>query len=343
MTRGLARPLSVAPMVDRSDRHFRVVMRAVTRRVLLYTEMVPVVAALDPSRRRALEFDPVEHPLALQLGGEDPARLAEAAALAEALGYDEVDLNCGCPSPRVQAGCFGVVLMERPERVAECVRAMRSAASRPVTVKHRLGVDALDRYADVARFVEVVSRAGADRFIVHARKAWLQGLSPRQNRSVPPLRYPWVHRLRRDFPELRIELNGGVRSLREAVEHLDAGVHGVMIGRAAVDDPMIFAGADDVLRARAEGGSVVLPAVGAAERIAVLRSLSAYVRRWAGGGGRVSSVTRHVLGLSTGVAGSRRFRRALVEGTRRPDADPAVYDAAVDQLEATALAGARVA
>jgi len=188
-----------------------------------------------------------------------------------------------------------------------------------------------------------VSRAGADRFIVHARKAWLQGLSPRQNRSVPPLRYPWVHRLRRDFPELRIELNGGVRSLREAVEHLDAGVHGVMIGRAAVDDPMIFAGADDVLRARAEGGSVVLPAVGAAERIAVLRSLSAYVRRWAGGGGRVSSVTRHVLGLSTGVAGSRRFRRALVEGTRRPDADPAVYDAAVDQLEATALAGARVA
>ena len=250
MQRGLPRPLCVAPMVDRTDRHFRMVMRAVSRRTLLYTEMIPVNAALGPAGPRVLAFDPRERPLSLQLGGDDPARLAEAARLAEELGYDEVDLNCGCPSARVQAGRFGVVLMKEPAVVADCVAAMRASTSLPVTVKHRLGVDSIDRYEDVERFVAIVAEAGADRFIVHARKAWLRGLSPKQNREVPPLRPQWVHRLKLEHPRLRVVLNGGIGSLDEAFVHLDAGIDGVMIGRAAYDDPMIFASADARLEAR---------------------------------------------------------------------------------------------
>lgn len=333
MPRGQPRPLCVAPMVDRTDRCFRRVMRSLTRRILLYTEMVPVRAALGPDAERVLAFDPVERPLALQLGGDEPAALARAAGVAEALGYDELDLNCGCPSARVRAGSFGVVLMADPDRVADCVAAMRRAVSLPVTVKHRLGFDDLDRYEDMVRFVRRVAEAGADRFIVHARKAILGRLSPRQNRQVPPLRPGWVHRLKAEHPGLRIELNGGIRSLAEAFEHLGAGIDGVMIGRAAYDDPMIFTDADAWLDAWERGEARPAPrTIGVAERIAAVRSLRPTVQGWLEEGGRLSDIARPMLGMARSVPGARRFRRALIEGARDPQAGIEEFDRAVEQL-----------
>lgn len=319
-------------MVDRTDRHFRVVMRAITRRTLLYTEMISVSAALGRDRERVLGFHPIERPLALQLGGDDPARLADAAALATSLGYDELDLNCGCPSPRVQHGAFGVVLMKDPARVAACVRAMRDASPLPVTVKHRLGVDALDRYEDVDRFVRTVAEAGADRLVVHARKAWLRGLSPRQNRTIPPLRHDWVHRLAADHPTLRLELNGGITTLAQAHHHLAAGLDGVMIGRAVVDDPMVLAAADAWLAgdpwtrppppARTDG-----PA-----RVAVLRSLLPTVEGCLERGVRLHAIGRHLHGLVHGLPGARGFRRRLGEGSLRPGAGVEVLEHAIAAL-----------
>lgn len=325
-------------MVDRTDRAFRLVMRAITRQTLLYTEMIPVGAVLGPRSDRVLAFDPVERPVALQLGGDDPATLARAARLAAARGYDEIDLNCGCPSSRVRSGGFGVVLMADPDRVAACVEAMAAAASRPITVKHRLGFDALDRYDDVARFVERVARAGAARFIVHARKAILGRLSPRQNRQVPPLRPGWVHRLKADFPQLKIELNGGITSLSEAFAHLEAGLDGVMIGRAAYDDPMIFADADRWLDAWHRGEARPgVRAIGVAERLAMVRSLRPIVDRWLEGGGRLCEIVRPMLGLVHGIPGARRFRGGLVEGAAAATAGIEVFDRALHAL--TRIAG----
>jgi tRNA-dihydrouridine synthase A len=338
--RGPARPLSVAPMVDRTDRHFRVVMRAVTRSTLLYTEMISVAAALGRDSDRVLGFDAVERPLALQLGGDDPARLAEATRVATALGYDEIDLNCGCPSPRVQEGCFGAVLMKDPLRVAACVEAMRGATSRPVTVKHRLGVDEHDRYEDVERFVRIVAAAGADRLVVHARKAWLHGLSPAKNRSVPPLLHAWVHRLKAEHPRLRIELNGGITDLRQASEHLAAGIDGVMIGRAAYDDPMVLAGADAWLHGDPrEDAPPPAPVYDAAARLAVLRSLLPYVQQCLDRGVRLLAIARHLFGLVHGLPGARRFRRELGEGARPPGAGIEVLEAAIAALARPPLGG----
>jgi tRNA-dihydrouridine synthase A len=331
--RGPLRPLSVAPMVDRTDRHFRVVMRAVTRRTLLYTEMISVAAALGRDRERVLGFHPVERPLALQLGGDDPVRLAEATRVATALGYDEIDLNCGCPSPRVQEGRFGAVLMKDPARVAACVEAMRAATSRPVTVKHRLGVDELDRYEDVARFVRAVAAAGADRLVVHARKAWLQGLSPAHNRSVPPLCHAWVHRLKAEHPGVRLELNGGIVELHQAFEQLAAGIDGVMIGRAAYDDPMVLAGADAWLAGDPRRDAPPPAPRDAAARIAVLRSLLPYVEHTLAAGVRSWAITRHLMGLVHGLPGARRFRRELGERSRDAEEGVAGLEAALAGLE----------
>ncbi|MCA9545322.1 MAG: tRNA dihydrouridine(20/20a) synthase DusA, partial [Myxococcales bacterium] len=219
-------------MMQRTDRHHRAFMRLITRTTLLYTEMVTTGAILHGDRARHLDFFECEHPVALQLGGDDPKALAEAARIAWDWGYDEVNLNVGCPSDRVQSGAFGAVLMKTPERVAEAVAAMRAAVPLPVTVKHRIGVDDLDRYEDMLHFVDVVRQAGADRFSVHARKAWLQGLSPKENRDIPPLRYAEVWRLKVERPDEVIEINGGITTLGQAVEHL-AHVDAVMIGRAA--------------------------------------------------------------------------------------------------------------
>jgi tRNA-dihydrouridine synthase A len=311
-------PLSVAPMMDRTDRHFRWFMRQITQRTLLYTEMVTTGAVLHGDRGELLAYDAVEHPIALQLGGDDPTALTTCARIAEDLGYDEVNLNVGCPSDRVQKGCFGAVLMKTPEKVAECVAAMKAAVSVPVTVKHRIGVDDVDRYEDMLNFVTVVAEAGSDRFSVHARKAWLQGLSPKENRNVPPLRYDEVYALKAALPHLEIEINGGIKTLDDAEVHLQH-VDGVMIGRAAVDDPWIFADAD-----RRIYGESSTP-----EREAVALGMIPYIEGHVARGGKVHHVTRHMLNLFRGRPGARAWRRALTEGAVRHPGDARVIERAL--------------
>lgn len=308
--RARAWPLSVAPMMGWTDRHCRVLLRQITRRTLLYSEMVTTGALLFGDRARHLDFSPVEKPLALQLGGDDPQALAACARLAEAWGYDEVNLNVGCPSERVQRGRFGACLMAEPERVAACVAAMRDATALPVTVKHRLGIDDLDRYEDLARFVRIVAEAGCDRFIVHARKAWLQGLSPKENRTVPPLRYGEVYRLKAEFPQLTIELNGGIDTL-EAAERQLALVDGVMIGRAAYQAPYCLALADQ----RFYGSREPAPT----RREVVLRMLP-YIEVMVAQGVALGRITRHMLGLFAGQPGARAWKRHLSEHAHRPGA-----------------------
>lgn len=312
--RGLVRPFSVAPMMDRTDRHFRFMFRHLSRQALLYTEMVTTPAILRGDRARHLNFDPLERPLSLQLGGDDPGSLAECARIAADWGYDEVNLNIGCPSDRVQSGCFGASLMTRPDVVARCVEAMRQAVDLPVTVKHRVGVDDLDRYEDMLNFVDVVARSGADRFSVHARKAWLKGLSPKENRTVPPLRYDDVYRLKRERPDLVVEINGGVLDLmavQAQLEHVDA----VMVGRAAYDTPFKFSAVDS----RIFGG--VDPGL---DRAAVVSAMLPHIDHHVAGGGRVHHVTRHLLGLFNGERGARQWRRHLSTYAPRSDASVAV-------------------
>lgn len=304
-------PLSVAPMMDRTDRHFRVLMRLITRRTLLYSEMVTTGAVLHGDRRYLLGFDDVEHPVSLQLGGDDPVALAECARIAEAEGYDEVNLNVGCPSSRVQKGRFGACLMAHPEVVARAVEAMGEAVSIPVTVKHRIGVDELDTYEHMSHFVQVVAAAGCTRFTVHARKAWLQGLSPKQNRNVPPLRYDDVYRLKADLPHLKIEINGGITTLDDAIAHLDH-VDAVMIGRAAVDDPWLFHGADHRLAGDPEPTTT---------RDDVARALIPYAQRVFETGQPGHRVTRHALNLFARQPGARAWKRHLTEQGRRAPAE----------------------
>lgn len=307
-------PLSIAPMMDRTDRHFRFILRQLSSRVLLYTEMVTTGAILHGDRDRFLAYHPCEHPLALQLGGDDPAALAECAKIATDYGYDEIDLNVGCPSDRVQKGSFGAILMRTPEKVAACVEAMRAVTDVPVTVKHRIGVDELDRYEDMANFVEVVRQAGPARFTVHARKAWLSGLSPKQNRNVPPLRYDDVYRLKREFPELAIEINGGIRTLDAALEHLEH-VDAVMIGRAACDDPYLFASADR----RIYGMDVEDPS-----RASILPAVVAYTERHLANGGKMHHVFRHLVSLYKGQQGARRWRQGVTAACQASTPNPAV-------------------
>ncbi len=306
-------------MMDRTDRHCRYFLRRLSRRTLLYTEMVTAWAIRKGDRERLLGFDPEEKPLALQLGGDDPRALAECARIAEGMGYDEVNLNVGCPSDRVQQGRFGACLMAVPQVVADAVSAMRAAVALPVTVKHRIGIDRLDRYCDLAAFVSTVAAAGCDRFSVHARIAWLQGLSPKENREVPPLRYADVYRLKREFPELAIELNGGIRSLGEVAGHLER-VDGAMIGRAAWDDPYLFAGADG----RIFGDSGEAPS-----RRQVLASMAPYLERWHRRGLPIGRLTRPLLNLFAGRPGARRWRRTISQNAHRPGAGPELVAAAM--------------
>ncbi len=300
-------PLSVAPMMERTDRHFRWFMRRITRRTLLYTEMVTTGAILNGDRDHLLGFHPDEHPIAFQVGGDDPADLAASAKIVQDFGYDEINLNVGCPSSRVSAGSFGASLMKRPEVVAEAVAAMRAAVDIEVTVKHRIGVDDLDRYEDMARFVEIVSKAGCERFSVHARKAWLQGLSPKENRTVPPLRYDDVYRLKRDFPWLDVELNGGVNTTSAVKEHLGH-VDGVMVGRGAYDEPWWFA----------ELAREVFREEGPADRFEVARAMIPYAEAVQATGQPGHRVTRHMLQLFAGVAGARAWKRHLTNHGRGP-------------------------
>lgn len=298
--RGTLRRLSVAPMMDRTDRHFRVMMRTITRRVLLYSEMVTTSALIHGDRARLLDFSACEKPLSLQLGGDDPVALSTCARLAETWGYDEVNLNVGCPSERVRKGSFGACLMARADVVARAIDAMRNAVALPVTVKHRIGIDGLDRYEDMLRFVDTVASAGCDRFTVHARVAVLGGLSPKQNRTVPPLRYADVHRLKRERPQLVIELNGGIGDLAQVHAQLAEGVDAVMVGRAAYDDPLIFAHADaEVFGERSHARTA----------FDVVEAMANHLEAWLSQGGRASDVLRPMMGLFNGRPGARQWRR----------------------------------
>ncbi|MFP4137187.1 MAG: tRNA dihydrouridine(20/20a) synthase DusA [Halomonas sp.] len=316
----LDRTFSVAPMMDWTTRDYRVFARTLTRRALLYTEMVTTGAILHGTpRERFLGHDDVEHPLALQLGGSDPAELAECAAIAEAWGYDEVNLNVGCPSDRVQNNLIGACLMGHPRKVAEAVRAMREAVTIPVTVKCRIGIDDQDEDADLSRFIDIVADAGCDTFIVHARKAWLEGLSPKENRDIPPLNYPRVHRLKASRPELHIGINGGIRTLDDCRAQL-ARVDSVMVGREAYQNPWLLAGVDAALYG--EPGP-------AASRHAAARALRPYIARRLEEGARLNHLTRHLLGLFQGQPGGRKFRRHLSENAHREGAGLAVFDDAL--------------
>jgi tRNA-dihydrouridine synthase A len=289
-------------MMDRSDRHFRFLTRLLSPHARLYTEMITARALLHGDAPRLLRFDATERPLALQLGGSDPSELAAAARLGADAGYDEINLNVGCPSDRVQAACFGAALMLTPGRVADCVAAMRAAVAVPVTVKTRLGVDHHDSYEFAHSFVATVAAGGCDTFIVHARKAWLRGLSPKENREVPPLDYPRVHRLRLDFPHLRIVINGGLTDVATSLRQLEH-VDGVMLGRASYQDPWFIAELDRFLFDTREPGTL--------ER--VLARYLPYVERELSAGTPLRSMTRHLLGLRAGCAGGRRWRRELSE------------------------------
>ncbi len=306
--------LCVAPMMEWTDRHCRVFHRLLAPHARLYTEMVHAQAVLRGDREHLLGFDASEHPVALQLGGADPSALAKAARIGEAFGYDEVNLNVGCPSDRVQAGRFGACLMREPALVADCVAAMRAAVKVPVTVKCRIGVDDQDEQSALSGFVATVAAGGCDTFIVHARKAWLEGLSPKENREIPPLRYPEVYRLKAELPHLEIVLNGGVLSLDAASEHLTR-VDAVMIGRAAYQNPYVLAEVDR----RFSGDPAPPPPRG--ESVDRLRP---YVERELAAGTRLAAMTRHILGLFQGCPGARAWRRHLAENAHRPGAGPEV-------------------
>jgi tRNA-dihydrouridine synthase A len=318
-------------MMDWTDRHCRVLHRVLTRRALVYTEMLTTGAVLHGDRDRLLAFSDVEHPVALQLGGSDPGDLAQAARIGEACGYDEINLNVGCPSDRVQSGRFGACLMREPELVADCMAAMGAAVKVPVTVKCRIGVDDQDPEQSLFRLVDLCAAAGVRQFTVHARKAWLKGLSPKENRDVPPLDYPLVWRLKRERPHLTIAINGGIGSLDEAEAHL-AHVDGVMLGRAAYHTPAILAEAD----ARIFGDGE------AADVFAAVAAYRDYVAAELAGGTHLAAMTRHMLGLFHGRPGARTWRRILtVEGVK-PGAGLAVIDealAVVSGFEAQRVAG----
>ena len=307
------RRLSVAPMMDCTDRHFRYLVRLVTRRTLLYTEMVTSAALVHGRRERLLDFAETEHPIALQLGGSDPDELGQCARFAAERGFDEINLNVGCPSDRVRKGRFGACLMAEPDVVAASVEAMIAAAGLPVTVKTRIGIDHRDRYEDLVEFVEAIDAAGCRTVIIHARKAWLSGLSPKENREIPPLRYDVVYRLKADFPALEVIVNGGITSLEEAARHNER-VDGAMMGREAYRNPFVLATADH----RVFGTETAA----APNRVEIARMMLGYARRETARGARLHHITRHMLGLFHATHGARRWRRHLsTEAARRDDAE----------------------
>ncbi|MEM8561209.1 MAG: tRNA dihydrouridine(20/20a) synthase DusA [Pseudomonadota bacterium] len=318
----LDRRFSIAPMMDWSDHHCRYFWRLITQGALLYTEMVTTGALIHGDRERFLHFNPEEHPVALQLGGSDPIDLARCAKWAEQWGYDEVNLNCGCPSDRVQSGMFGACLMARPQLVADCVNAMLNACSIPVTVKHRIGIDHMESYQELLDFVATVADTGCKTFIVHARKAWLTGLSPKENREIPPLNYPWVYRLKSDLPHLSIIINGGIQTLQQIREHLNH-ADGVMIGREAYQNPWMLADIDSVVFGMDKPVQ---------SRDDVIASLLPYVEQQLARGVHLNHITRHILGLYQGVPGARKFRRFLSENAYKKGADARVLTSAFEQV-----------
>jgi tRNA-dihydrouridine synthase A len=318
----LDRRLSVAPMLDWTDRHYRYFARLLSRHTLLYTEMVTTGALIHGDTARFLRHDMAERPVALQLGGADPREMVHCARLGAEAGYDEININVGCPSDRVQNGRFGACLMAEPETVAACVAAMKAAVNVPVTVKTRIGIDHRDSYEELLAFTRAVVDAGCDALIVHARKAWLQGLSPRENRDVPPLRYDVVLRLKQDFPALPMIINGGIKTLAQAAGFLDR-LDGAMIGRAAYQTPWLLADADRIIF------NDPAPPPTPHE---ILDAFVPYVERQLAEGVPLASITRHILGLFHGQPGARRWRRVLSEQAHRPGAGIEVLREAAAQV-----------
>jgi len=308
------RTFSVAPMMDCTDRHARYFMRLITQRSLLYTEMVTTGAIIHGDRNHLLGYDPFEHPIALQLGGSDPDDLTVCAQIGQEWGYDEINLNVGCPSDRVQSGRFGACLMAEPELVRDCVGAMREAVSVPVTVKTRIGIDEEDSYEALQAFVRIVSESGCGVFIFHARKAWLKGLSPKENREVPPLKYDVVYQIKRDFPHLHVSINGGITSLDDVAKHLEA-VDGVMVGREAYSNPYFMAKVDR--RFFGDDHSVL-------SRHEVLKHYLVYVEQQLDQGRRLNQMSRHLVGLFQGQPGARAWRRYISENAHKPHSDASV-------------------
>jgi tRNA-dihydrouridine synthase A len=312
-----SRRLSVAPMMDWTDRHCRVFHRQITRHTWLYTEMVTTGAIIHGDLARHLDYNDVEHPIALQLGGSEPADLAIAAKRGQEWGYDEINLNCGCPSERVQKGAFGACLMAEPSLVADCVKAMRDVVDIDVTVKHRIGIDDVDSYSFVRDFVGQIADAGCKTFVVHARNAILKGLSPKENREVPPLKYEYAYQLKRDFPQLEILINGGIKTIAEIDLHLQH-CDGVMLGREAYHNPYLMSSFD----ARYYGDSTP-----AKSREEVLQAMVPYIQDQLtkfganGKGLKLNSITRHMLGLTFGLVGARGFRQLLSDSKRLANAD----------------------
>jgi len=316
------RRLSVAPMMEYTDRFCRYFLRLISEQTLLYTEMVNSSAIIHGDTHYHLQYHESEHPIALQLGGSNPADLAKAIKLAAAFNYDEYNLNCGCPSDRVQTGRFGACLMAEPQIVADCVKAMRAVTDVDITIKSRIGIDDMDNYEGLRNFIEPVAEAGCESFIIHARKAWLKGLSPKQNRQVPPLNYERVYQLKQEFPQLEISINGGITSLDEAEQHLQH-VDGVMIGREAYHNPFILAEADQ----RIFGSERPVPT-----RIEVYEKYIAFVEQQMAEGIRLNHMTRHLMGLFHGLHGGKKFRRYLSENAHKSDATTDVMRRALESM-----------
>lgn len=317
------RRFSIAPMMDCTDRHERYFLRLISQHVLLYTEMVTTGAIVHGDRERLLGFDPFEHPVALQLGGSNPEELAVCAKLGQEWGYDEINLNVGCPSDRVQSGRFGACLMGEPELVRDCVAAMRAAVAIPITVKTRIGIDDRDSYEDLVDFVEIVSESGCNTFAFHARKAWLQGLSPKKNREVPPLRYDLVYQVKEDLPDLEVIINGGITSLDLAAEHLEH-VDGVMVGREAYSNPYFLA---DVDRRFFDNEYPML------SRHEILTAFLSYVSDQLQRGTRLHQMSRHLIGLFVGMPGARAWRRYLSENAHKSGAGVHMLETAAQYIK----------
>lgn len=318
--------LSIAPMLDWTDRHYRYMVRLISKHQLLYTEMV-TTGAIIHGKGDYLSYNDEEHPLALQLGGSNPADLAVCAKRAQEYGYDEVNLNVGCPSDRVQNGRFGACLMAEPKLVAECVDAMRAVVDIPVTVKHRIGIDELDSYQFLTDFVGEVSEAGCETFIVHARKAWLSGLSPKQNREIPPLNYERVYQLKRDFSDLIISINGGITSLEQTKEHLEH-VDGVMIGREAYQNPYVLAGVDSEIFG--DDREIL-------SRHQVVEQMLPYIEKHLQNGGKLNHISRHMLTLFMGMTGAKQWRRYISENATKKDAGIEVIEHALSLVSEPAV------
>lgn len=315
--------LSVAPMMDWTDRHCRYLHRLLSKETLLYTEMVTAPALVRGGAVHLLDYNVEEHPVALQLGGSDPDELAAATKLGAESGYDEINLNVGCPSDRVQSGTFGAVLMKTPELVADCVQAMQEATHVEVTVKCRIGVDDQEPQDVLPDFINKMQASGVKRISIHARKAWLQGLSPKENRDIPPLDYPLVYQMKRDFPDLHLSINGGIATLAEAQTHLSEGMDGVMIGRAAYHNP------SDVL---STADRAIYGAGDDTDPVQVVHQMLPYIEDHLAKGGKLNQVTRHMLGLFAGKPGARAWRRYLSEHATKPGAGPETVLAALQHV-----------